>query len=138
VHRRAAAREAAAAGGEPYAGADERADLQAVALSAGQAVAALAAPRPADDDLVALLDLRHAVADRGDDARALVPEDTGEGEGERSLLRDGVGVADPAGHDLDEHLARERLVDLELLDVQGLVVLLQDGGRDLHRSSLLR
>ena len=132
VDATAAPRQRRLAGAQPNSGENERADLQAVALAARLAVAALAAPGPADDDLVALLDLRHPGADGLYDPRALVPEHAGQGEGERALLRHRVGVADARGDDSDQHIAGQRLVQLQLLHGERLVVLFKDGGGDLH------
>ena len=70
---------------------------------------------------------------RLDDAGALVPE-----HGRRVAGRVGarrrveVGVADAAGDEADEHLARARLGELDLLHDERLAELLEYRGADLH------
>ena len=100
-----------------------------------QAVDALAAlGREERDHVVARLDERHALADRLDDARALVAEHARRVAG-RVGARGGVhvGVADAAGGEPDEHLARLRLGELDLLDDERLPELLEHCGADPHR-----
>jgi hypothetical protein len=41
-------------------------------------------------------------------------------------------MADAAGDEPDEHLARLRLLQVELLDDERLAEFLEDGGADLH------
>ncbi len=65
----------------------------------------------------------HAVSDRGDLARAVVPDDLREaGRPELQLARSDVGVpdADPGGVEPDEHLPRPRARHRERLGVQDL------------------
>ena len=71
------------------------------------------------------LDVRHALTDVLDDARALVAEDRREPAGDGAVLRGYIRVTDPARHELDANLAGlqvhepdvvpnlERLVQLE-------------------------
>ena len=73
-------------------------------------------------------------ADRLDDAGALVSE-----HARRVAARVGagrrveVGVADAAGGDPDERLARLRLLQLDVLDDERLPELLEDCGADVQR-----
>src|SRR5205807_1431197 len=69
------------------------------------------------DDLVSGCDRRDTVADALDDARALVAEDGG-GIAGRIGAGGGVevGVADPAGDEPNQRLARPRLRELHVLD----------------------
>ena len=83
------------------------------------AVLALAALRREErDDVVAGLDVAHALPNALDDAGALVAE-----HGRRVAGRVGAGgrvevrVADAARHEPDEHLAGLGLRELELLDL---------------------
>ena len=71
--------------------------------------------------------------DRLDDAGALVAEHAVRVAG-RVGARGGVqiGVADPARLEPDEHLARARLGELDVLHDERLPELLQDGGPDAH------
>ena len=99
-----------------------------------EAVDALAAlGREERDDVIAGRDERDAVTDPLDDARALVAEHA------RRVARSGrrrgrveVGVADAAGDEPDEHLARLRLRELDLLHDERLTELLEHRGADLH------
>src|SRR4029077_9207833 len=110
------------------------ADRQAEVRARGEAVDALAALRREErHHMVADRQIAHAVADRLDHAGALVPEHRrrvagGVGPGGRKQ----VGVADPAGLEPDEHLARARLGELELLHLERLAESLQHGCTDLH------
>ena len=97
-----------------------------VAAPARVAVAAVAA-EPADPDALADLPGDHALADGLDPPGDLVPgharvRDTRY----RALDREGVGVADAAGLDPDEHLAAGGSRDLALGELQSLA-----RGRDL-------
>ena len=47
-------------------------------------------------------------------------------------------MADTAGHEANEHLARARLGQLDLLHDERRAELLQDGGADLHPTAILR
>ncbi len=47
--------------------------------------------------------------------------------------RIGVGVADAGRHDLDQHLAGARAVELELDDLERALGLERNGGTGLHR-----
>src|SRR5262249_21929745 len=87
------------------------------------------------DDVVAGADAGDAGADLLDHAAALVPEDDGEAAlGVLAREGEGVGVADTAGADADQHLAGARPFDLDLLDLQRSSGLPGDGGACLHRS----
>jgi hypothetical protein len=102
------------------------------------AVGAFAALRREErHHVVAGLDGRDAVADRLDDAGALVPQHrrrvarrVGSGSGEE------VGVADAAGNETDEHLTRFRLGEIDLLDGEWLAKPLEHGRADLHGAIL--
>src|SRR5439155_27134797 len=79
------------------------------------ALAARGAPR--DDDTVARCDRCHLTAHLLDDSRTLVAEQDREPRAPTLGLDDvEVGVAEPAGLDADEHLARSGRVDRQLLD----------------------
>jgi hypothetical protein len=69
--------------------------------------------------------LDHAGALVAEDARR-VPAGIGAGRGIQ------VGVADAAGDEPDERLARLGLGELDLLDGERLPELLEHGGADLH------
>jgi hypothetical protein len=116
--------------------ADRDADVRLPA-SAVDALAALR--REERHDMVARCHRGDAAPDRLDDAGALVPEHrrripgrVGAGCGVE------VGVADTAGHEPDEHLTRLRLRQLDVLHLERLSELLQDGGADLHQLSFAR
>ena len=87
--------------------------------------------------MVPRLQRRDTVADPLDDTRALVPE-----HGRRVARRVGarrrveVGVADAAGDEPDEHLARLRLGEGDLLDDERRPELLQHCGPNLHADTL--
>ncbi len=71
---------------------------------------------------------------RLDDARALVTEHARRVPGRVGAGgRVQVGVADAAGDEPDEHLARPGLGELDVLDDERLAELLEHGGADLHR-----
>ena len=113
------------------------ADREAEVRPRRAAVDALAALRGEErDDVVAGRERVDAVADPLDDAGALVPE-----HGRRVAGRIGagrgveVGVADAAGDEANEHLARLRLGELELLHLERRAEVLQHGGADLHRAA---
>jgi hypothetical protein len=98
------------------------------------AARALAAGAEADDDAVADGDVLDALAELDDPADALVPEDGGQRGAVAVVSRGQVGVADPAGLDADEDLARARAVELAGLDRERLAAA-GDGGADLHAGS---
>ena len=114
--------------------ADGEAEIRPVA----EAVHALAALRREQrDDVVAGRERRDVRADLLDDAGALVPENgrrVAGGIGARRRVE--VGVADAAGHEADEHLARARLGELDLLHDERRAELLEDGGADLHEPKI--
>ena len=85
------------------------------------------------------LQRRHALADRLDDAGALVPED-GRRVARRVDAAGGVhvGVADPAGRHAHEHLARLRPVEPDRLDDERLAEFLEDCCADLHAAGRYR
>ena len=73
------------------------------------------------------------VADRLHHARALVAEHRRRVAGRVGARRGvQVGVADAAGDQAHQHLARARLGQIDLLDRERLPELLEDGGADLH------
>ena len=111
------------------------ADRDAAVRPRAQAVDALAAlGREQRDHVVARLHERHALADRLDDAGALVPEHARRVAG-RVGARGGVhvGVADAARGQADERLARPGLGQVDLLHDERLPELLQHCGADPHR-----
>ncbi len=66
--------------------------------------------------MVADLDALDALADRLDDARALVAHDDRRGPRPVAVDHVQVGMADAARAQLDEHLAAARALERELLD----------------------
>ena len=110
-----------------------RADRHAEVRPRAQAVLALAALRREQrDDVIADRDVRHALADRLDDAGALVAEHGGRVAGRVGARRRvHVRVADAAGDEADEHLARLGLREVDLLHHQRLPELLQYRGAHL-------
>ncbi len=99
------------------------------------AVNALAAlRREQGHDVIALRDRGDPLADPLDDPGALVAEDGGRVAGGIDARgRVEVGVADAAGDEPHEHLARLRVLKLELLDHQGLAELLEHRRFHPHR-----
>jgi hypothetical protein len=85
-------------------------------LPATAEVALAAEHRQAGDDVVAGLDVGDVAADGLDDAGRLVAEDRGRRVRVLALHEVEVAVAAAGGAGLDEHLARSRLVDLDLVD----------------------
>ncbi len=111
------------------------ADRQAQVGPRAEAVDALPAlGREQGDRVVADRDRAHVRAERLHDARALVPEH-GRGISGRIDPRSGVhvGVADAAGDEPDQHLARPRISQVQLLDDERTAELLQHRGAYLHR-----
>ena len=139
AQRLAVAREPGGAVGE-VAEALLVADRDAAVGAVAEAVDALAAlGREERDHVVAGRDERDAVADALDDAGALVPEHArrvagrvGAGGGVE------VGVADAARGEPDEHLARLRLGEVDLLDDERAAELLEHCCADFHGASLPR
>ena len=83
--------------------------------------------------MVARPDAPHPGPDLDHHPRPLVPEHGGEdpfrvGPGQGEL----VGVADPGGADLHQHLARPRAVELQRLHGQRGARLMGDGGASFH------
>ena len=76
---------------------------------------------PVEDDEVARLDAGDAGSDRLDDARRLVAEKEREVVGDAALPGVEVGVADGAGLDAHERLARARIGHLDGDDLDGLL-----------------
>src|SRR3954447_24406279 len=109
-------------------------DRQAEIRLRAPAVDTLAALRREErDDLVARRDVPGVLADPLDDPGALVAEHGwciagGVGAGSRVE----VGVADAAGDEAHERLARARLVELDLLDFERSSEVLEHRGADLH------
>ena len=78
-------------------------------------------------------DVRHAVADRLDDAGALVTEHDRMAPGaEMAVGEVQVGVADPGGGHAHQQLARARRLQLDLEHLQRRAVRVQDGGARPH------
>ena len=114
------------------------ADREAEVGARAAAMDALAALRREErHDVVARLHRADTVADTLDDARALVPEHRRRIAGRIGARRRiEVGVADPARDQPDQDLARFRLRELELLHLERRAEGLENGGADLHGSSL--
>ena len=90
------------------------------------------------DHVVARGDEGDTVADALDDARAFVAEDARRVAGRVGARgRVEIGVADAAGGEADEHLARLRLGEVDLLDDERASELLEDGGADFHAASIV-
>ena len=116
------------------------ADRDAAVGAVAEAVDALPALGGEErDHVVAGRDERDAVTDALDDAGTLVAEHAGRVAG-RVGAGGGVevGVADAAGGEPDEHLARLRLGEIDLLDDERAAELLEDCGADLHGASTKR
>ena len=73
----------------------------------------------------------HAVADGLDDARRLVPEQEREVVVDAALAVVQVGVADPAGLDLDQRLTGAGIGDVDRLDADRLALGAGDDSLDL-------
>ncbi len=72
-------------------------------------------------------------ADLAHDPRAFVSEDRGEDAlAVEPVERVGVGMADAGGHDLDQHLARLRPLEIDFDDLEGLLGFEGYGGAGLH------
>ena len=100
----------------PHGGGDR---LAQVGLGRGAVFAVAAFGDVERDDVVARLQRLHAGAALDHDAAAFVAEDAGEGAF-RIVARqgEGIGVADAAGDDLQQHLALARAFDVDFLDRQ--------------------
>ena len=115
------------------------ADREAEVRQRAAAVDALAALRREQrHDVVADRERVDALAERLDDARALVAEHR------RRVARRvdargrvEVGVADPAGDQAHQHLARARLGEVDVLDDERPAELLEHRGPDPHRQILV-
>lgn len=110
------------------------------------ALPAIAAARREDeDDVVADLDVRDAVSERGDLASAFMAEHRWQRA--RAGVVDGreVGMAQARRAHLDQHLARSRRIELQRLDFEGLALsvragqalLIKDGATNLHCKCLV-
>ena len=99
------------------------------------ALAALGDPR--DDDVVAGLDAGDALADLLDDACALVAEHDGGHPHQRAVLHRQVGVADARGAHPYLDLTRVGLVEIDVVDLEGLLESGENGGLR-HLELLLR
>jgi hypothetical protein len=110
------------------------ADREAEVRARVAAVLALAALRREErDHVVAHRHVAHALADALDHARTLVPQHrrrVARRIGARSRVE--IRVAHPAGDEPDEHLARLRLRELELLQLERLPETLEHCGAHLH------
>ncbi len=100
-----------------------------LAVDAGPALG-----REQRDDVVAGPHARHPLADRLDDAGALVAEHRRRVAGRvGSAARVHVRVADAAGREPDEHLAGARVGELHVLHHERLAELLEDSSPNPHR-----
>src|SRR5436190_12912006 len=95
-------------------------------------VAVAAVGHEAQDDAVAGLDHRHALADRLHGARALVAEHGGQRDRGLALLEMQVAAAHPGRSHPDQHLATLGRVELDGLDRVGLVDVVEYGGARAH------
>jgi hypothetical protein len=82
----------------------------------------------AADDVIARLNVGDLVADGLDDAGGLVAEDGGGGMRVGALYEVEVAVADAAGGGADDDLVGDRLVELDVLDREGLLGAVEEGG----------
>ena len=98
--------------------------VEAVPRPAALAGPALTAYRaPVQDDEVAGLDCRHTRADGLHRARGLMAEQERELVVDAAVAVGQVGVADPAGDDVDHHLARTRVGDDDIHHLDRLALL---------------
>jgi hypothetical protein len=86
--------------------------------------------------VVARRDLRDALADGFDDARAFMAENGRERHRVPLIANDQIGVADPRCAEADEHLPGTRLLEFDVADLERGALRLRDGGPDVHRRSL--
>ena len=137
VERLAVEREAAGAVGH-HALALRRADRRAQVGLARQARLALPAlGRVQRNDVIALLQRRHAGADVDHDAGALVAEDRRKQALRiRARAREFVGVADAGRLDLDQHLAGLGSREIDRLDDEWCARLVRNCRANLHRRFL--
>src|SRR3954451_22279356 len=129
---------AGAVGHQPLAlrGADRGAE---VGLAGEARLTLTALGRVQRDHVIAGFDAGDARRNLANDARAFVPEDRGEDAlAVESVERVGVGVGDTGRHELDQHLACLRAVEVDLYDLERLLRLESDGGAGLHAASPLR
>jgi hypothetical protein len=135
VDRLAAEREAGTAA-EERAAPDRRRERPARRRPAAPARAAVAARgRPGEDDAVALTQPGDLGAQRLDDPGALVPEHDRRRPVPLALVRMEVRAADADGIHPDDDVARQRLLDVELLDDQRARLVHHRGARP-HRISM--
>lgn len=85
--------------------------------------------------MVAGRDMADALADRLDDAGALVPEDHRHGEGDRAVDHRQIAVAEPGRGDGDQDLAGARVPYLQIVNHLRLLAVEDDAS---HRGSLGR
>src|SRR5581483_1461086 len=109
---------------------------EGVAVDAESALARRTRPAEvvAHPDAVAGSELRDARTHRLDDARALVPEDDRERHRQPLVAADQVGVADAAGRHPHEHLVVAQRPELELAQLEGTALPVDDRGLDHRRS----
>src|ERR1019366_10500578 len=107
------------------------AEVLAIAGLTRVTVAAGSARRPADDHPVARGKILDPRAYCFDSTRAFVAEHARKRERQIAVASKSVGVADPGSAEAHEHLARAWLIDLESLQLEGLVLRLDDCRGDL-------
>ena len=131
--RLAVLREAAGAVGHvagPHGGGDR---LAQIGLGRGAVFAVAALGDVERDDVVARLQRFDAGAALDHDAAAFVAEDAGEcAFGVVARQGEGIGVADAAGDDLQQHLALARAFDFDLFNRQRFLGFPGNGGTSFH------
>jgi hypothetical protein len=95
-------------------------EVQTICWSPAQAVRTFPARGEAQDNVVPRLHLANALADPLDGPRTLVSEHGGQRHRVPLVPDDHVRVTYPRGDDTHQHLIRPRLLELEILDGEGL------------------
>src|SRR5206468_1322815 len=96
--------------------------------SGGNFTAAAAGGHPGEHDLVAGCESHDAFADLLDYARAFVAEHAGQLRRQDSGDERPIGMANPSRDQANAHLVAARAFERDLLDANGLVALVADGG----------
>jgi len=98
----------------------------------GAAARAPAAGVEAEHNVIAGLDRRHALPHRINNACTLVPEHNRQRRRQHLVSHESIGVADAGRHHPHPHLARPRLIQLQLHKLQGFCCDAGNGGGDAH------